>query len=133
MARIGLPLPFQYRKNPHAVWRRRTRRGASSSRRPPTCTSGGPNRMMSATPSGLPRYTGGPRHRPRDSWQTPREGSPEQDFCARLFNLYGPDPTVGHLIPAIVKQAAAWVIHIDVRCDSRYTSGSAVRATCMKL
>jgi UDP-glucose 4-epimerase len=28
-------------------------------------------------------------------------------LCARLFNLYGPDPTAPHLIPAIVKQAAA--------------------------
>jgi UDP-glucose 4-epimerase len=28
-------------------------------------------------------------------------------LCARLFNLYGPDPTVEHLIPAIIKQATA--------------------------
>ncbi|MGH3187034.1 MAG: NAD-dependent epimerase/dehydratase family protein [Streptosporangiaceae bacterium] len=35
-------------------------------------------------------------------------GSPRTSFlCARLFNLYGPDPTVEHLIPAIIKQATA--------------------------
>ena len=34
--------------------------------------------------------------------------SPKTSFlCARLFNLYGSDPTVEHLIPAIIKQATA--------------------------
>ena len=34
--------------------------------------------------------------------------SPRTSFlCARLFNLYGPDPTVEHLIPAIIEQATA--------------------------
>lgn len=34
--------------------------------------------------------------------------SPGMSFlCARLFNLYGPAPTVEHLIPAIIKQATA--------------------------
>lgn len=36
-----------------------------------------------------------------------RKGAGTRFLCVRLFNLYGPDPTVEHLIPALVKQATS--------------------------
>lgn len=74
--------------------------------------------MTRIVPSRLPRCTGKPR--PRQSLVANAVSrSPRTSFlCARLFNLYDPDPTVEHLIPAIIKQALAGDLVLVGNLDS---------------